>query len=1169
MNVTLFVGFGGSGGKCLARMARTMADDHELSDLARRTHFFLLVDTDRGELDSAKSDIEREFSRLNGMRPVVETIDLAANVDMAFRLVEGTIGNHVAQSKEAGADTQGLRSLLDHWHFKKIDSGYEAFDARRMPRPLHDGAGQIPAVGHLAMWHKLPELERKLQSLSEAMRNRGNEGPSVDMMMVGSLAGGTGRGCWQLLALRSKEFFEAQGMSMQPVAFFLDSSCFLTRVDPRMHWRLHVNTLTGVSEIVAHLRNLKTDTMVVKVPHLHDPTSTQPVVDTSRWPEALRAPINTAFLFSANSDAAALSKEDIEGQVGRAIYACSGIPSLVSSLSQELPAGDFGAMGVGSASVPISDIYEFLKLHARSAAIDQLLAIDPVKCAEAKSRVDSLLRGVAFKCHPDPTSVGWEDDADGLIARCKNQYLDQLDLQPVREALEENQGVEAVFDAARIILRGDVALASRVADELLELNEAREVVFVSALERLIHECLRSGDSPLSQAEAFAAECKARVDALCDAAVQARDHRVTLREDEFREFLKERAGRSVPVFGKRWSESEINEIEARLRSMSWKAALRSVFRKVGERLDRLDRRVEQSVAAIAAAKSALAASRDRLSEDAQDKRRQCFLPDDNTGNHGLAALIVDWDRSAHKLDRTLRPWMGRSKASALAASACRNSSFTTAASVLREKIFELVQGFLAEKVSLPNAKRQLDKPIQEMVDRVDVAAEDLKREFKILPVLESMECRYRRYLNEIRGDHPATERAQAYLESFFGRRFVKDEDSGEYKEIEAIELFHSLCYSLAQVTDPMLHVPAEANAGGLIPDRVKVLVPQQLGGSADEATVQGALDFAGEGGRKEMEDGQRIRRRLKEVPEYSMKAEAALHFAIFTFTQRAIPVGDAQLRDPFRGFASLSEWSTNPRVRTWLRRCEGDRFAADGSYWVSEDSNFGIGYVMPWMMSPQWSRLRWTPWIEGDEVGQHRRRILDAVLYAMTGNMDGLMLASAEDYLVDARKVLAMCAAVKPGDGRDDAWTMPLLRRQDDGSWRFTRRSFVRERGLVVAGGTAWQEGRSFSTIRDMIRQLGLRPNELTEDGQKFLLAIEAERHLLQSELLPKLEDAGERRREKLNQALGTFLENYESNYLSKRHEEQRGVEAPILEELRALITQGARAFRWDAPVNPS
>gem|GEM_PF-6357790 len=504
MSVTLFVGFGGSGGKCLARMARTMADDHELSDLARRTHFFLLVDTDRGELDTAKADIEREFSRLNGMRPVVETIDLAANVDMAFKLVEATIGSHVEQSKAAGADTKGLQSLLDHWHFKKVDSGYEAFDARRMPRPLHDGAGQIPAVGHLAMWHKLPELERKLQSLSEAMRNRGNEAPSVDMMMVGSLAGGTGRGCWQLLALRTKEFFEALHITVHPLGFFLDSSCFLEKVDPRLHWRLHVNTLTGVSETVAYLRNLMIDKMAIKVPHLVSPDPKQFAIDTSKWSEATRGPIQTAYLFSANSDSAALSKEDIEGQVGRALYACSGIPGLVSALSNEAPAGSFGALGVGSASVPISDIHEFLRLHARSAAIDQLLAIDPVKCAEAKSRVESLLRGVAFKCHPDPTSAGWEDDADGLIARCKSQYLDQLDLQPIREALEENQGVEAVFDAARTILRGDVALASRVADELLELNEAREAVFVSALGRLIHDCLSSGDSPLSQAEAFAA-----------------------------------------------------------------------------------------------------------------------------------------------------------------------------------------------------------------------------------------------------------------------------------------------------------------------------------------------------------------------------------------------------------------------------------------------------------------------------------------------------------------------------------------------------------------------------------------------------------------------------------------------------------------------------------------
>ena len=77
MSIELFVGFGGSGGKTLAAFARMVADDSELADQGDRKFYFLLVDTDSGDLKRAKAMIEKEFRRSANSSPVIETLDLA------------------------------------------------------------------------------------------------------------------------------------------------------------------------------------------------------------------------------------------------------------------------------------------------------------------------------------------------------------------------------------------------------------------------------------------------------------------------------------------------------------------------------------------------------------------------------------------------------------------------------------------------------------------------------------------------------------------------------------------------------------------------------------------------------------------------------------------------------------------------------------------------------------------------------------------------------------------------------------------------------------------------------------------------------------------------------------------------------------------------------------
>jgi hypothetical protein len=713
-------------------------------------------------------------------------------------------------------------------------------------------------------------------------------------------------------------------------------------------------------------------------------------------------------------------------------------------------------------------------------------------------------------------------------------------------------------------LKGNEVLAAQVVNSLLK--QITEESFRAEMSEKVRSFLKAESFQVARAKAFVKECKRRVDGLCDAASNARDQ--TVRggvEKDFREFLAERSGRSFPVVGKRWSDGEKGEIEERLRALSWEGARRRVFREIFDVLTIVDTCVERAVVAVDSAIQQLEGAKQSLRQNAEEEKSKWFLPSENGGNHGLASRIVSWVGTPHKLNRMLRPTLELHQVSDLVREAKKGIAFRTASEVLFERIRGLFEQYL-NGTNDRSISRHLSESIEAMVERLDVPADKLRKQFSIARVLESMERRFRSYLNDVHGNSREVERTQSYIESFFGRRFVMEQDNTQYKQIPTDELFHSLCYSLAQVTDPMLHVPREALEGGTGVDNVSVMVPRDLG-FADSDTVVSQHVNAAKEGERDKEDGQRIRTPLRTVENFKMQADPGLHFAVFSFTQKVISIEETKDRpDPFKGYASIERSWAEPQVLRWLRRCEGDRFASDGSYWSDEDNSFGIGFVLPCMLLPDWKALRWKPWITGAEVGQRRRRVVDAVLYAMVGNMDSAMLNDTTDgVLQDARTVRDMASRFKPDDQRAAVWRLPLLCREDNGVWRFSRRSFVFQQGSIIDGGAAWQEGRSFSTLRDMIKQLGLGAEELTAEGSKFVDAIEAERKLVSTSLLPNLEDeAGPKRRESLNKALTKFLDNYQNGYLAKRQTEQKHVEEPLVKELKERLTKGTGGqFSWD------
>jgi hypothetical protein len=85
---------------------------------------------------------------------------------------------------------------------------------------------------------------------------------------------------------------------------------------------------------------------------------------------------------------------------------------------------------------------------------------------------------------------------------------------------------------------------------------------------------------------------------------------------------------------------------------------------------------------------------------------------------------------------------------------------------------------------------------------------------------------------------------------------------------------------------------------------------------------------------------------------------------------------------------------------------------------------------------------------------------------------------------------------------------------------------------------------------------------LTNEGQDFVSAVSEERRLLGGNVIGVINDvAGTTRRDHVNAALKTFLDEYLTEYLAKRSDEQQQFEGPFVKELRKRVD--ARHFRWD------
>lgn len=374
--VSVLVGFGGTGGKILSEFAGLMAADEKWSRKTPSQVYMVLCDTDANDLGDCRKEIEEKFPEA-GFRPSLTTISLADGLG-SFRTAVGRAWEDAARRGDAA-----MKRLQEKWW---CDEG-EPFTAHRVPYNIDEGAGQCPMVSYFLAWWQGTQIKDQVSRLAAEINTRiphGGDRPSMELTIVNSLAGGTGRGSWTVLALLIRRALEKEGWNPSSVGLFLDQSCFsgVMRSRPDQRFKMKVNSLTGLSEVVMWTRIADTQRPSDRPPY-HLPALDAPerseldlVREFTSETGASATPLDFAQVMFESGRSGGLGRlEDYYGVAASAIYAQLSLPQIKSQQQNGL--ARMGSVGSSRVSVPYVEIEQFVRDYYLENLLETASRDDP------------------------------------------------------------------------------------------------------------------------------------------------------------------------------------------------------------------------------------------------------------------------------------------------------------------------------------------------------------------------------------------------------------------------------------------------------------------------------------------------------------------------------------------------------------------------------------------------------------------------------------------------------------------------------------------------------------------------------------------------------------------------------------------------------------------------
>lgn len=1105
----LLVGCGGSGIETLIRLNELLAQDEAWRYKVDQEIFCVAVDTEEAKLRRFEDRIQRLFRTIT---PTIRTIHLSQNVPSLEQLVKPyfiePFGGPEPRDVAAREKRQKAHdALYAHWWSRKTSEGKEFPFLAPEVVPLTDGAGQCPPASYFLAWYCMKQIETTFNAVFTNVINyapKAGAGAApltqLNVLIVAGLAGGTGRGCWELIAFKLREMLCGWKAPPKPVAVLFDASVFenIALANPSLRVPMAVNSLTGFSELQAWMANRKEAVrgekpVFYRLPLMTDPgNASKDVLKVDLELTANdQSPVHDALMIFKSSLWGSLNTNDqCYEMAGTALYGLATEPSVrAGGINKSFPYSGLAAAAYEIKVHALRTYYESrLRLKTAEALVlkPQPLPPPPPRSAGKKTTEPVLTpaqelekhvqeKVAAFlKEHPIHSLVtgndegnqrqlapdargnllqracyqldeSYQQDKAALDAKLKESDVDGSVEQAKQFGLEREDRVEPALTKA-VEDAGDPGVAAcdqarAIFAEKLSISASREF-----LERVRGQWVKDKAALPQRVGAAAA---AASDEQSGQPVGAEGRVVALK------------GRTYWVFGERFPEGDCKEI---LEHCS-KHLLRANYAKLADGLrSRIDGWVEEVnglLDGIHLVEEAASKMRGVLESNMTDEMAQLFNKETAANSDLLFDALftnrAEPERGLPELNaveafyqRTLKPVFD-----------CGRQDDILALASLGREVIAAVAEALEGRIAGRNPDEKKDILARKLEDgvRKTVFLPDnfISTNFQLPKVIGDLRDAWTDRFKELKGRKELRDACRKRFEFFFGE--VCDESGGEIMLLDLDKFVYEMMFSLASRCRPywILSAPPQPNEPEAL--RVTIFLPKTF-------DRQAATQY--------LSSRQKGTQAYITIPGTGKEGECQNPYVVLAYARE----GSYELDN----IKSLDYWNQD-EVLDWLRKCESREGQA---VFDSGSGNKGMGYGDPmYVRNEKTARARWREWAKYDDAGAERS--------------------------VDSEAIEALhYALIRPGGGLGRAlekarWRLPLLTDQDEPDERFyfTRLAYTDEERHAYMGSDGWLEEQTVNHIRhlyDFLREAGETP----EQGRRFRQIILQESSLFWEKVLPKV-----------------------------------------------------------------
>jgi Tubulin like len=1190
-----YVGFGGAGGKALAEFADHVSRDFDAGRKADSAYSFVLVDTSQDDLADSKSRIEKSLGRFC-TNLMVKTIALGRPFSNNFVDDLCEKFDRVARS----GDSTDLAKLKSTWWMISEDDPFAFAGVVSPPQ----GAGQMPLAARVMTWFNAEEIKETVQACVRDYRTRFNpdDNARIQMFIVTSLAGGTGRGCWASLSFMFREAFGDLGVGVNPMGLFLDAGCFdnCASIEAEYRPRLKLNALTGFSELRMFLKNAyrpkpgeKREKQIYTVPSLTNPKEN--IIDSRKGQAKSDSvfrlgdagdPVDGALMiFKGNDYVSELSDEKKYYQLaGQTLFAAARYPEFRNFFVNNNDGKPIGAVASSVACVHAEKIMDYItvlkqarlagrELELRTSGSPASRNLEPIFCFESKENElkKSAGRGAirrkmeeAISNHPNLKNK-LNDLANALKSQDLNTARDAAgnlaQRIPLADALAEWHHAICP-NCEDDITRLAAGTAAYVADGILRHIFDQYFLKGDSKDRLtLKECIQALASLEQEWDESTQRTKT---ALSAGRTGGKDGNPLASSIEgVQQLIEKRAGKEdwFGLKGVRFSEKEQEEINAAARGAVKSINLPALEKELSACAPDVWRLLDEGqslLSKILADLEGLSKGKDRELKNLKG----CFVRLDEKSPANVRMLVHDVSFGTDaRVSYELRPPMTgvleeelnakveaeledrddpeKNRANA-AQNRRANADIEAARSLVKDAVLDECheKGKMANETSLLNAIRQR---FGDSMDHLECSLGFIENYFSLEEIL-------RQYVEAC----PVAYDAMKASERDRFRKDVLDvlgidlesknrPDAKDVKEVAA-----NLAGYIAGNCHPFVLCSDKSRQS------VTVYVPRIDGWTEADAKQLILASPAAKRfglGKNANGEGRPTQVKLAESSPFSIMATSAVAFSNWDDDNSDL------------GIKSLNYWREGPgaeKVRAMLEAAEQPDLAKNIAVGARRDltRNGGIGYVDPrFVFDKNWADLRWRPWWNAskrDREEQEQKSLgSKSVLlaYLCLGNFTPGKQGKTE---TTATELLAKVTAAKE-------WEMPLLARDPDPKstgWSWTRKVYVDKDGSHERGtakSSSWKTSTKISSLWKMVETFG---NLTSEDIE----AIKVEMAMFSAILASPEIDANQNQLKALRASVRTFLNGLIENEVETNYDDQKQKQDQMKDLLDSAANASDRLF---------